>query len=105
MVPAASRASERAPAPHRGWWWPSTSRRAPGRNREGALVARLARATAGLGPTRRGPGSARRGRLGVADQLLVEERLALGLADRDHLVALAEHRVGAERRRDPVADH
>ena len=39
--------------------------------------------------------------LGVADQLLVEERLALALADRDHLVALGEDRLRPERRRDP----
>ena len=42
------------------------------------------------------------GRL-AADELLVEQRLAVGAADGDHLVALAEDRLRTERRGDAVA--
>src|SRR5689334_13877459 len=46
-----------------------------------------------------------RGRgLGIADQLTVQQVLALLLADRDDLVALAQDRVRAQRGCDAVAD-
>jgi hypothetical protein len=51
---------------------------------------------------RRGP-SASRG-VSVADQLTVEELLALGLADGDDLVALFHHRVRSEGTRGTVPD-
>src|SRR3954471_21386804 len=48
--------------------------------------------------------SAGRRRLGIADELLVQQVLTLLLPDGDDLVALEHDRVGSERRRDAVAD-
>src|SRR5688572_7469809 len=56
-------------------------------------------------PAGPGPGSAGGDRLRVADQLPVQQGLALLLADGDDLVALAQDAVRPKRGRDAAADH